>query len=349
MLKKINARFILFMFVSRTVITNPELVIQSVKNGMLVCYNNVIPSLYIFMVIANYRAQPEIMNLLSLPFRWYGRLMKNEDNFFSGCLILSIIGGFAVGANYLQMFEKRGCSQNVLKVISVAMINNSFAFTVFTVGTNCLGNTACGLLIYSSLIASSMITAFIFSFIFEYNIVTLSDSEHQDRTDLTSSIKKAVDSVLVICGFVIVFNFVCEVISLYTYKYNSIDSFLTVFSEVTCGTLKLLTIYGKNIYFLCFALSIFPICTLCQVYHFTHNKAVIKTLLLSRAIHTPVSLLILNLLSNLFPSAAYVSSNVSPSVAFVSDSMEISAIIFMITVVFLIIFEDNKLFTNSGK
>ena len=40
MLKKINARFILFMFVSRTVVTNPELVIQSVKNGMLVCYRN---------------------------------------------------------------------------------------------------------------------------------------------------------------------------------------------------------------------------------------------------------------------------------------------------------------------
>ncbi len=347
MLLKSYSKAFMILAVTAIVLANPQLLIQSVKNGLIICYNNVIPSLYIFMVIANYRAQPEIMEILSLPFRWYGMLIKTQDNYFAGSLVISLLGGFAVGANYLNNLAQRGYTGNSVKVMSVSMINNSFAFCVFVVGANLLGNVFAGIIIYISLVLASLISAFIMSFYMEYNIVLPIKNPDNNGTNIVDSIRKAVENILVICGFVIVFNFVCEVFLLYTYKNSLLSAITAVILEVTCGCLKIASIFNKNIYLLCFALSFLPVCTLCQVYYFTQNKEIIRVLLLSRLIHTPVSLLILSVLANLFPSAMTVSSQITPVVSAVSDSMEITSALFMITVVFLIILDKNKLFTNS--
>lgn len=347
MLLKSYLKTFVILAVTAIVLANPQLLIQSVKSGLIICYNNVIPSLYIFMVLANYRAQPEIMEILSLPFRWYGTLMKTKDNYFAGSLVISLLGGFAVGANYLNNLVQRGYSENSIKAMSVSMINNSFAFCVFVVGANLLGNVFAGIIIYISLVLASMISGFIMSFFIEYNIVLPSENYDKTNTTIVDSIRKAVESILVICGFVIVFNFICEVLSLYIYENILLSAFATVILEVTCGCLKIASVFDKNIYFLCIALSFLPVCTLCQVYYFTQSKEIIKTLLLSRLIHTPVSLLILSVLANLFPAAMTVSSQITPVVSAVSDSMEITSALFMITVVFIIILDKNKLFTNN--
>ena len=347
MLTKANVKSYLLVFIMAFVLFNPQLLIQSVKNGMLICYNSVIPSLYIFMIFANYRSQPEIMEFLSLPFRWYGRLMKVNDNYFSGCLAVSLLGGFAVGSNYINELKQRGYDDKTLGILSIALINNSFSYCVFAVGLSAFGNIVPGVILYTSLVVSSMITAFIFSFIYEYNIVSPTENIKPCNTNMVSSIQKAVETILVICGFVVFFNFMCEVISLYTTNNMIIDVFSAVFMEVTCGTLKISSYFNNNIYFLCFSLSILPVCTLCQVYHFTDSPDVIKKLLLSRLIHTPVSFLMLTVLINLFPRALVVSSDIIPSYTLFSKSPELSSAMFLITTVFILISDKNKLFTKS--
>ncbi|MBQ6850954.1 MAG: hypothetical protein IJN77_07950 [Oscillospiraceae bacterium] len=346
MLDKNNVKSYLLIIIMAFVLYNPQLLIQSVKNGMLVCYNSVIPSLYIFMVFANYRAKPEIMELLSIPFRWYGRLMKVKDNYFSGCLAVSLLGGFAVGANYINEMKRRGYSEKALSVLSVAMINNSFSYCVFATGFSAYGNVVPGLILYVSLTAASMITAFVFSFLYEYNIVSSCYNYQTSDINIVSAIKKSVDTILVICGFVIFFNVICEVISLYTSGNILINIFSAVFMEVTCGTLKILNYFKNNIYLLCFSLSVFPVCTLCQVYHFTGNSDIIRKLLLSRIIHTPISVLILSILINLFPTVLHVNSNITPKFVLYSQTPELSSVMFLITAVFIIISDKNKLFTK---
>ena len=198
------------------IMINPLVLTESVKNGMLICYNSIIPSLYVFTIFANYRSQSGIMEVISIPFRWYGRLLKIEDNYFAGCLAVSLLGGFSIGANYLNILKSRGYSDNTLNTLSISLINNSFSYCVFAVGVTSLGNIILGIIIYLSLILSSLITAFLFSFFYEYNIVFQSDNSEKNDISLVSSIKNAVETILVICGFVIFFNFVCEVILLYS-------------------------------------------------------------------------------------------------------------------------------------
>ena len=347
MFKKISFKGLMIVFIIVLSLNNSQLIIQSVKNGMLICYNTVIPSLYLFMIIADYRAQPEIINMFSYIFRWYGRLLKINDNYYAGCLPIALMGGFAVGSNYLAKLQNMGYCENSLKVIAITLINNSFAFCVFSIGAVGLGNVWLGAILYASLTFSSLITAFIFSFVYKYNIVSPSRNIHHNDANLVNSIKKAVENILVICCFVIFFNLICEVISLYIYNDNQNSLLFTFFLEVTNSCLIILSDFTGNIYLLCLTLSILPVSTLCQVYYFTGNANIIKTLLLSRLLHIPLSVLILSVFMILFPDILSVSTTITPVYSVLSGSRELSSIMFIITILFIYITDKNRMFTKS--
>ena len=166
-------------------------------------------------------------------------------------------------------------------------------------------------------------------------------------SSFVKSVNLAVQNIITICGFVILFYCICEVISLYIYKNKLLNILVSICIEVTSGCVKIIEILGKNSLYLCFCLSFLPISTLCQVYYFTDDFDIIKTLLFSRLIHTPVSLLVFSVLIQLFPVAASVANNNSIVIQSFQNTMEISATLFMITIVFLCIFDRNKLFTNQ--
>lgn len=337
----------IILFVTIFTVSNPYLIIQSVKNGLIICYENIIPSLFIFMVISNYASQHDILNVLSPPLNWYSTIMKVKRKDYGGYLLLSIIGGFAVGSKFINQMKKDGYEENALCVLGTAMINNSLAFCVFAVGAGMLKNSFVGWLIYASTVSASLISAFIISFFVKYNIVTVENLQQENNISFARAVYNAVNSILSVCGFVIVFNSACEVISLYIYENKFLCSFLVSFLELTCGCIKIFEFYGKNPVFYCVLLSILPASTLCQVYYFTQNNKLIKVLMLSRLIHTPVSLLIFTLLSNLFPAATYTCAITEAMADSFSYSGELSFTLFIIAFIFIRIVDKNRLFTNS--
>ena len=330
-------------------ILNPYFIIESVKSGLFICYESIIPSLFVFMVIANYASQDTILKILSYPLTWYSKLMKVEDYSYSGYLLLSLIGGFAVGAKFINRLENTNYSEKSVCVLGTAMINNSLGFCVFALGAGMLKNFTVGLFLYMSCTAASLITAFILSFIYKYNIVTAISFPYKTETNIIDSINNAVSSTLSICGFVIVFNALCEAISLYSFKNKTLLDLLCVFVELTSGCIKIIANFNDKPYLLCFALSIIPISTLCQVFYFTQNKPLISLLIKSRLIHTPVSLLIFSLLSNLFPASVAVASFNDSVLKNFSYNAELSFTLFVLSIIFIKILDKNKLFTNASK
>ena len=329
------------------IVLNPYFIIESVKSGLFICYENVIPSLFVFMVIANYAAQDTTLKILSFPLRWYSKLMKVEDHNYSGYLLLSLIGGFAVGAKFINRLENNNYNEKAVCILGTAIINNSLGFCVFTLGAGMLKNYVVGLFLYLACTVSSLITAFVLSFFYEYNIVSPSIKSYNSKTNITDSINNAVSSILSICGFVVVFNTICEAISLYNFENKTVSSLICVFVELTSGCIKIINNFSNKPYLLCFALSIMPVSTLCQVFYFTQNKLLISFLLKSRLIHTPVSLIIFSMLLNLFPTFVTVASFDESVLKSFSYNAELSFTLFMISLIFLKIFDQNKLFTNT--
>lgn len=346
MIIKNTLKNLIFIFVMYIVCSNPYMIMESVKNGLGICYESIIPSLFVFTVISNYARQSDILSLLSLPFYPYSKLMKVKDKSYSGYLLLSLIGGFAIGANMLKKLQDDGYDEKALDVLGITMINNSFGFCVFTLGAGMLNNYFTGLLLYGALCLSSLITAFLVSFLYPYNIVTSREITEKSTVSLVESIRKSTDTILYICGFVVVFNCMCEVIQLYTGQYSD---FICIFMEITCGLLGILSNYGNNLYLICFALSVLPVCTLCQVYYFTGNKSLVKTLMASRIIHTPLSLIVFSLLKNMFPVSVQTASAGNMILKGYSAGAELSFTLFILTFIFLKLFENNKLFTKKAE
>lgn len=326
---------------------NAELMIESVKNAMYICYNSVIPSLYIFMIFSSYFSQKEFMSTLSYPLNFYGRLIRIEDKKYSTYLLLSLFGGFVIGANFLKELKKDGYSQQVLNAVAPSLINNSFSFCVYAVGVGLLNSLKLGVMIFISLTVSSLVASFILSFLYKYNIVTNTKKSSNRSSSFVECINKSVQSILSVCGFVILAYCTCQVISLYTKNHAFLGTLASIFTEVTTGCVKSIEFMGKNPIFICICLSLFPLSTMCQVIHFTDNSSLIKPLLLSRIIHVPISILTLKTLLILFPVTLSTGDNFSVAVKSFYNTMEISSTLFLLTIIFLLIFDSNKLFTKT--
>lgn len=336
----------IFLFSLSVMLLNPEIMISSVKNSLFICYNSIIPSLYIFMVFSIYFSQKDFMKIIAKPFNLYSHLIKIKDKKFSVYMLLSLFGGFAIGANFLRELKNDGYSKDALCVIAPAMINNSFSFCVYAIGVGLFNNFKLGIFLFFSLTISSLITSFILSFFYKYNIVSSTDNINKKPIPFNECISSSVKNILSVCGFVILFYYMCEVIILYSKKHAILSSIICIFTEVTTGCLKSAAILGKNPFIICFCLSILPISTICQVSYFTGEKFFIKSLLFSRLIHTPISIAILKLILNYFPVAINTSENISGNVKLFYSSIEISSTLFLLTLVFLIIFDSSKLFTK---
>ncbi len=345
MINNKNIRLFFVIFFSVAILSKPQAVMQYVKSALSLCYNNVIPSLFLFMVVSNYISASCFIPVLSKPFRWFARLMRVEDNHYPAYVLLSFVGGFTVAAGLLKKMADLGYNRRATQLLSVSMVGNSFAFCAFAVGVGYLGNFNLGVMIFISTAAAGLITAFVMSFFMEYE-ETRPLAVAQQNPSLVESIGEAAKSMLSVCGFVVVFYCMCEVMLLYIN--NSVfKAILCAMTEVTSGALKVSQLTGANSTAVCLCISFLPACTLAQTAYFSQDPQIVKLLFFSRFLHIPISVLVFSVLKNLFPVAAAVNAAGSVVVKGYQNSIEISATLFVISVIFLCIFDSNKLFTKQ--
>ncbi len=344
MIIKNTVKNLMAILVLYIMLTNSQMIVSSVKNGMLICYNSIIPSLFLFIALANYISQDSFISFLSIPLRPYSRLLKCENKSYPAYLLLSLFGGLAVCATLIDKMQQAKIDKQFINVASVSMICNSMAFCVFGIGLSMLNNTSLGIMLYISQCLANLITAFIISFFYKYSTI-LYETASDNIIKFTDSVNYAVNATLSICGYVILFYSVCEVVMLYT-KNQLFTTIISIIFEVTAGCINSIKLSANSIYFVCAALSVVPVSSLCQIYSFTENPQIIKTLILSRFIHTPLSLCILSVLLHLFPVAAMTNRSEIISVKAYQAGSDISFVMFSLSFIFIILIDKNKLFTK---
>ena len=354
-MQRINIRYILQSALVIAAIyvyfTNVIYINGYVKEALYLCYNTVIPSLFIFMVLTVFLSGLPVCRFLGVPFSPVFRLLKIKDTKIVSYCILSILSGFATGGYFLNKIKEENlCDNNALGIISILVSNNSPAFIISAVGINMLGHIQSGIILYFSVLISSFITAFIFSFIFPYSCISNTKNINISDTTFISALNCAVISIVNICGIVIFSFSICKVLLLYSQNVY-ISSLFSVIFEVTTACKMIINNVGKNLYLICAALCFCPLSTYFQIKSFdTSNSINLKILMLSKIIHIPLSMLILRIAINLFPQSFSVYANSDISVNMYWNSPQISCC-FLITAICFVIFFDKKIgvFTKSDK
>ena len=330
---------------------NSETVIASVKDGMNLCYNVVIPSLFVFMVICNIISNLNCCEMLAVPFMPYFRMININNRRIASYCIIAVLGGFATGGIMLDKIRSDfNCDKNTLDILSILMTGNSPSFVILAVGVHYLGSINLGVMIYLSITFSAFATAFIVSFIHTPNCKYATKSNLVITNNITVSIRNSVTAILNICGVVIITFSLCKVLSLYTNN-SFILLIISALTEVTSACEFICNSTYKNIYLLSLILSLFPASAYLQFKSIGNNSTFsTKILFLSKLIHIPMSQLMLKTAVNLFPAVLNVYANGDISVNMYWNRPHISFFMFLISVCFIIFLDRKKeVFTNIQK
>lgn len=211
---------------------------QGVKDGIMLCVNSIIPSLFPFMIVSRFIVNSGLGDFFG---RFSGKATQKLFKLPGICsfvIIMSMIGGFPVGAKMTcDLLESGKISENEAQRLNLFCINAGPAFVIGTVGEIFAKSRQLGVLLFFCSITASFLMGIMSR--------ALCDGERKEEyvfafgsvpnpvSAFTDSIADASGSMFAICSWVIIFN---AVINCILSSGNSIcTTALCALLEVTSG------------------------------------------------------------------------------------------------------------------
>lgn len=180
--------------------------------GLAICGNVLIPSLFPFFVVSQMAVQTGLAHRAGKAFTRPMKLLFNLPGACAPAFILGLIGGYPVGAKTaISLFEQRLCTKAEAERLLSFCNNSGPAFILGTVGTMVFGATSAGVLLYASHFLASVAVGIIFR---GYKKTAVPSSAGGGITfsavplgkAFTVSVTSSFSSILNICSFVIFFS-----------------------------------------------------------------------------------------------------------------------------------------------
>ncbi len=342
-IKKEYLSLIVILFCVYLMFRFPVAIKEGVNEGLNICFHTIIPSLFPFITLSTYIVKSNILfpvyKLFSIPVR----LLFKQPSYSVSAIFMSMIGGFPVGIKMANdLYMKGQITNEQAQRLSLFCMNAGPAFVITAVGTNMLNSTKAGIIIYSSLCISSLVSGIISSFITEKNnnIIKPKKEKPLQLSSLSASVTDAVQCIFGICAWVVLFSSITECIETLNLP-EQVYICITSFSEVTKGC-SLLT--GKlPLPMVAGVIGFGGICVHCQVLEYIKNIGIkYRYFFITRILNGILSGIITYAILLFFPVEINVFSN-SDKISSYSFSFSYSAFfVFMIMCVVMIFDIDRK-------
>ena len=240
------------LFCLLLLLKNSELAISYMNRGLLLCAKSIIPSLFPFLVLSELLVNSGATSRLPRPLiRPIERLLGlNAD----GCaaVLLGLFCGFPVGAKCTVLSYQRGALTKEEAERALCFSNNpSSAFLISAVGTSLFGNRQLGLTLYLTSLFCALLCGVILSRIQRFHA---KKKEHPCDTPFffaqqakplrgavlfTSSVRSAMESMLLICAYVVFFSTLVGTLQLILGQFalpSEFTAFFFCFFEISGGT-----------------------------------------------------------------------------------------------------------------
>lgn len=328
-----------------------------VGDGIQMCLNVVIPSLFPFMVISTFIVESGLISLISRPLSHFSRKILRLNPDTGAVFFMSLIGGYPTGAKMIStLVQQNKLSEKDAKRIIPFCINAGPGFIITAVGANIFGKTNIGLYLFLSQTITSIILAILSGFIFGEKIDRITNQKPQTNQPIlsnsfVSSVVSSAGALFNISAFVTIFSGIIAMLrhagiidsvasalaNIFTFSNPDKIFFTTLINgmfEIVQGCVESVKIPGVlGCYVCCFFLSFGSFSILFQVLSCAKNVGVkLSGIIVQRLIHGGVSIGILWGLFRLFPQSAYVlaSSDAQNVRAVLSGSPEASAMLFFL-------------------
>lgn len=319
----------------------PQESMQAARDGLALCYNVIIPSLFPFFVLSSLVVELGLAGYLGRLLEGIMRPLFNVSGACASAFALGFIGGYPVGAKTaISLYEKEMCTQTEAERLLAFCNNSGPAFILGVVGAGVFGSSAMGLLLYLAHAAASVCVGILFRF------YKAGDGKGERRSApqfhaerftsaFTGSIKNSFLSTLNICAFVVFFTVVIRMLFLsgilsglagalgaalapLGFSQEWAERFLTGCIELSSGvwTLSGSGALAGRLSMAAFMLGWAGVSVHCQVLSFLGDSGLSpKTYVVGKLLHGGLSALFAGALARIFhfaePASAYLAEQVA--------------------------------------
>ncbi len=192
-------------------------VAKGVLQGLGLCAQSIIPSLFVFMILAVFLSRCAAGKVLSILFypvtRWVFRL----DPRLGSVVAMSFVGGYPVGASLISDLVRRGeVSENSAAIMMCFCCNAGPAFVITAVGVQFFGSAKFGLVLLVSHMLASLLMGWVLSFRQPKPKASRRGKEEPSlgySQAFVEAVASASSSILMICAYVVLFSAVLALLS----------------------------------------------------------------------------------------------------------------------------------------
>ena len=198
----------------------PAQAIAGAKDGLTLCFNVIVPSLFPFFVLSSLVVDLGLAAYLGRAMEGLMRPLFRVSGSCAAAVALGFIGGYPVGARTaLQLYEQGLCSKPEAERLLAFCNNSGPAFILGVVGAGIFGDSRVGLLLYLTHALASLMVGLLFRFYggWERRQAPASRPKPIRTVTLpaafTGAVSRALQSTLNICAFVVFFAVVLRLLS----------------------------------------------------------------------------------------------------------------------------------------
>ena len=200
----------------------PAQAIAGAKDGLTLCFNVIVPSLFPFFVLSSLVIDLGLAASLGHALEGLMRPLFRVSGSCAAAVALGFIGGYPVGARTaLQIYEQGLCSKPEAERLLAFCNNSGPAFILGVVGAGVFGDGRVGLLLYLTHALASLIVGLLFRFHGGWERGRAPNTHPKPiRTvtipaAFTGAVTRSLQSTLNICAFVVFFAVVLRLLSAY--------------------------------------------------------------------------------------------------------------------------------------
>lgn len=243
--------------------------LQGASEGIGLCVRSVIPSLFPFMILSIYLTGN--LGDVSLPFSRYLRKACRIPVGSEGIFLTGLLGGYPTGARAVSQAYEAGQLGRADAQRMLGFCNNAGPAFLFGMLGSCFSNQTILWTLWGIHILSAMLVAIFLPGGTEDTIITA----HTNRVTLPEALEKAVKTMAIICGWVVLFRVIDTFIDrwLCWMLPEFVQILFSGFLELTNGCIRLSDIDNEAMRFIlaCLFLNSGGLCVGMQTISVTKN------------------------------------------------------------------------------
>lgn len=210
---------LLLLLFAAALLSAPQRAAEGAREGLLLCFNTVIPALFPFFVLSTLVVDLGFAAGLGRALEGIMRPLFRLGGSCAAALVLGLIGGYPVGARTaLQLYRQGQCSKTEAERLLAFCNNSGPAFILGVAGAGIFGDRRVGLLLWLTHVLSAVFVGLLFRFRGRGERIGML---HQSKpitaltlpSAFTAAVTQALQSILNVCAYAVFFSVVLNLLS----------------------------------------------------------------------------------------------------------------------------------------